>query len=117
MITSSTTVKLIKEKIPMMPLNTFHPLPYKQLINITNATNYLPDVVGQIRMFQGSNMKNPRATTAVVIGLLLNRMFRLTLMDNASALFRDLHRMSVMKYKVVLITSINPRVCKGNNYQ
>ncbi|WZZ57505.1 hypothetical protein YC2023_057612 [Brassica napus] len=114
----------------MMPLNTFHPLPYKQLINIANATNYLPDVVGQIRMFQGSNMKNPRATTAVIIGLLLNRptylyshisyrsrMARLTLMDNASALFRDLHRMSVMKYKVVLITSINPRVCKGNNNQ
>ncbi|CAN6821578.1 unnamed protein product, partial [Brassica oleracea] len=119
LITSSTMVELIEEKILMMPLNTFYPLPYKQLINIANATNYLPDVVGQIRMFQGSNMKNPRATTEVVIGLLLNRlrMVRLTLMDNASALFRDLHRMSIMKYKVVFITSINPRVCKGNNYQ
>ncbi|KAG2255331.1 hypothetical protein Bca4012_092174 [Brassica carinata] len=40
-------------------------------------------------------------------------MVQLTLMDNAYALFRDLHRMSVMKYKVALITSINPRVCKG----
>ncbi|CAN6841262.1 unnamed protein product, partial [Brassica oleracea] len=115
-------------------------------------TNIIPDVVGQIRMFQGNDLKNPRATTEVRIGLLLNRyrtffffkctlnptvylkfsvrptyiyshiscrskMVRLTLMDNVAAQFRDLHSMTVMKYKVVLITSINPRVFKGNNYQ
>ncbi|KAL0813334.1 hypothetical protein Bca101_069777 [Brassica carinata] len=77
----------------MMPLNTFHPLPYKQLINIANATNYLP--VRPTYLYSHISYRS--------------RMARLTLMDNASALFRDLHRMSVMKYKVVLITSINPR--------
>ncbi|CAF1934011.1 unnamed protein product [Brassica napus] len=129
----------------MMPLTTFHPLLYKQLIDIATGTNYLPDVVGQIRMFQGNDLKTPRTTTEVRIGLLLNRhqtfflkkctlnptvylkfcvrptyiyshnscrskMVRLTIMDNVSAQFRDLHSMTVMKYKVVIITSINPRV-------
>ncbi|CAF1892043.1 unnamed protein product [Brassica napus] len=81
-------------------------------------------------MFQGNDLKNPRTTTEVRICLLLNRptyiyshiscrskIFRLTLMDNVAVQFRDLHSMTVMKYKVVLITSINPRVFKGNNYQ
>ncbi|KAG2268286.1 hypothetical protein Bca52824_062841 [Brassica carinata] len=77
----------------MMPLNTFHPLPYKQLINIANFW------VRPTYLYSHISYRS--------------RMARLTLMDNASALFRDLHRMSVMKYKVVLITSINPRVCKG----
>ncbi|CAN6993872.1 unnamed protein product [Brassica oleracea var. botrytis] len=49
----------------MMPLTTFHPLRYKQFTDIATATNYLPDVVGQIRMFQGNDLKNPRATTEV----------------------------------------------------
>lgn len=42
-------------------------------------------------------------------------MVRLTLMDNASALFRDLHSKTVMKYKVLLITSIIPKVLKGSD--
>ncbi|CAF1928899.1 unnamed protein product [Brassica oleracea var. botrytis] len=41
-------------------------------------------------------------------------MVRLTLMDNVSAWFRDLHSKTVMKYIFVLITSINPRVLKGS---
>ncbi|CAN7136003.1 unnamed protein product, partial [Brassica rapa subsp. narinosa] len=113
--TRFTTVIQIEGKIPMMPLTTFHPLRYKQLIDIATGTNNLPDVVGQIRMFQGNDFKNPRATTEVRLGLLLNmsKMARLTIMDNVSAQFRDLHSMTVMKYKVVIITSINPTVFKG----
>ncbi|WZZ78510.1 hypothetical protein YC2023_099082 [Brassica napus] len=114
----------------MMPLTTFHPLLYKQLINLATATNYLPDVVGQIILIQGTNIKYPMEKTKVVICLLLNRptylhshithrikRVRLTLMDNASSLFRDLHCRTYMKYEVVIIASINPRVCKGNIYQ
>ncbi|CAF2107922.1 unnamed protein product [Brassica napus] len=88
-----------------MPRNTFHLLQYRQLINIATASNYLP----------GTDLQNPSVISKIVVGLLLNRskMVRLTLMDNASSLFRDLHSKTVMKYKVVLITSINPRVLKG----
>ncbi|CAF1708244.1 unnamed protein product [Brassica napus] len=88
-----------------MPRNTFHPLQYKKLINIATASNYLP----------GPDLQNPSVISKIVVGLLLNRskMVRLTLMDNASALFTDLHSKTVMKYKVVLITSINPRVLEG----
>ncbi|KAF3595509.1 hypothetical protein DY000_02024718 [Brassica cretica] len=76
-----------------MPHSTFHPLLYKQLINLATATNYLPDVVGKILLIQGTNIKNPVATTKVVIALLLSR--------------------TDLKHEVVIITSINPRVCKG----
>ncbi|KAL0671025.1 hypothetical protein Bca4012_033729 [Brassica carinata] len=99
----------------MMPLSTFHPLLYKQLINLATAKNYLPDVVGQIILIQGTNIKNSMATTKVVT--YRSKRVRLTLIDNASALFRDLHCRTYMKYEVIIIISINPRVCKGNIYQ
>ncbi|CAG7906478.1 unnamed protein product [Brassica rapa] len=79
--------------IPMMPLTTFHPLQYKQLIDIATGTNNLPGQLIYI-FTQFLQVKN---------GLL--------------AQFRDLHSMTIMKNKVVIITSINPRVFKGNNYQ
>ncbi|WZZ34411.1 hypothetical protein YC2023_017812 [Brassica napus] len=114
----------------MMPHSTFHPLLYKQLINLATATSYLPDVVGQILLIQGTNIKNPVATTKVVIALLLSsptylqshntyssKSVRLILMDNASALFRELHCRTDLKHEVVIITSINPKVCKGNIYR
>ncbi|CAN6914318.1 unnamed protein product, partial [Brassica oleracea] len=71
--------------------------------------------VGQILLIQGTNIKNPVATTKVVICILLSRSkrVRLTPMDNASALFRELHCRTYLKHEVVIITSINPRVCKG----
>ncbi|KAG2304824.1 hypothetical protein Bca52824_033475 [Brassica carinata] len=78
----------------MMPLSTFHPLLYKQLINLATATNYLP----------------VRPTYLHSHITYISKMVRLKIMDNASALFRDLHCRTVMKYKVVIITSINPRV-------
>ncbi|CAN6822541.1 unnamed protein product [Brassica oleracea] len=81
----------------MMPRNTFHPLQYKKLINIATASNYLP---GKQLLILKHFLKK-------------SKMVRLTLMDNASALFTDLHSKTVMKYKVVLITSINPRVLEG----
>ncbi|KAF2565293.1 hypothetical protein F2Q68_00027832 [Brassica cretica] len=43
-MSSSTKIDRIEEEIPMMPLSTFHPLLYKQLINLATATNYLPDL-------------------------------------------------------------------------
>ncbi|CAN6895369.1 unnamed protein product [Brassica oleracea] len=75
----------------------------------------MPDVVGQVVLIQGTDLQNPSVISKIVVGLLLNRskMVRLTLMDNASSLFRDLHSKTVMKYKVVLITSINQRVLKA----
>ncbi|KAL0835769.1 hypothetical protein Bca101_087658 [Brassica carinata] len=56
----------------MMPLNTFHPLLYKQLINLATATNYLP---GKDNLY-------------IFTYFCRSKMVRLTLMDNVSALFR-----------------------------
>ncbi|KAG2251239.1 hypothetical protein Bca52824_081375 [Brassica carinata] len=81
----------------MMPHNTFHPLLYKQLTNLATATNYLP--VSPTYLHSHITYRSKRV--------------RLTLMDNASALFRELHCRTNLKHEVVIITSINPRVCKG----
>ncbi|KAG2255707.1 hypothetical protein Bca52824_075001 [Brassica carinata] len=78
----------------MMPLTTFHPLLYKQLINLATATNYLPVRPTYLHSHITHRIKR----------------VRLTLMDNASSLFRDLHCRTYMKYEVVIIASINPRV-------
>lgn len=40
---------------------------------MTLNTSIISDVVGQVRIIQGSNIKNPTATTEVVVGLLLDR--------------------------------------------
>lgn len=50
----------------MMPLTTFHPLRYKQLIDIATGTNNLPDVVGQIRMFQGNDLRGQQRRSELV---------------------------------------------------
>ncbi|KAL0824224.1 hypothetical protein Bca101_047901 [Brassica carinata] len=96
-ITKSTTIIQIEEKVPMMPLTTFHPLRYKQFTDIATATNYLP-------------VRSTYIYSHISCG---SKIVRLTLMDNVAAQCRNLHSMTVMKYKVVLITSINPRVFKG----
>nr|VDC84422.1 unnamed protein product [Brassica rapa] len=83
----------------MMPLTTFHPLRYKQLIDIATGTNNLPGQNWPTYIYSHNSCRS--------------KMVRLTIMDNVSAQFRDLHSMTVMKYKVVIITSINPRVFKG----
>ncbi|CAF2042043.1 unnamed protein product [Brassica rapa] len=101
--------------IPMMPLTTFHPLRYKQLIDIATGTNNLPDVVGQIRMFQGNDLRGQQRRSELA-NLYIFTQF-LQVKNGLLAQFRDLHSMTIMKYKVVIITSINPRVFKGNNYQ
>ena len=41
-IKALTKIERVEEEIPMMPHSTFHPLLYKQLINLATATNYLP---------------------------------------------------------------------------
>ncbi|WZZ73479.1 hypothetical protein YC2023_084849 [Brassica napus] len=99
----------------MMRHSTFHPLLYKQLINLATATNYLPDVVGQILLIQGTNIKNPVATTKVVIALLLSRYRNYN--GQCICLFKELHCRTDLKQEVVIITRINPRVCKGNIYR
>ncbi|KAH0870388.1 LOW QUALITY PROTEIN: hypothetical protein HID58_077410 [Brassica napus] len=103
-----------RKMIPMMPLTTFHPLRYKQLIDIATGTNNLPvkfDMKDKhyprcswtnknVTISEGNNGGQNWSTTKQVKNGLL-------------AQFRDLHSMTIMKYKVVIITSINPRVFKG----
>ncbi|KAG5400902.1 hypothetical protein IGI04_015509 [Brassica rapa subsp. trilocularis] len=88
-----------RKMIPMMPLTTFHPLRYKQLIDIATGTNNLPECF-KVTISEGNNGGQNWSTTKQVKNGLL-------------AQFRDLHSMTIMKYKIVIITSINPRVFKG----
>ncbi|CAN6972621.1 unnamed protein product [Brassica rapa subsp. trilocularis] len=86
----------MEEEIPMMPHNTFLTLRYRLLINIATASNYLP---APLHIYLHVSCSS--------------RIVRLVITDNASALFRDMHIKSVMRYKVLLITSVNARVIKG----
>ncbi|CAF2141533.1 unnamed protein product [Brassica napus] len=98
---------MVEDEIPMMPHNTFPTIRYRRLISIAITSNYeniMPDVVGQVKLIQGTDLQNPR---------LAFRTVRLVISDNASSLFRDMYIKSVIKYRVILITSVNPRLIKG----
>ncbi|KAL0737583.1 hypothetical protein Bca4012_013793 [Brassica carinata] len=90
-INEKTRVVKIEPTIPGFPTYKFSPLNSKELIE--SATT----------IFQ------------LIIGLLLNRftMVKLTLWENEASLFRQLQSKSNRKYKVVLVTSIIPNICKG----
>ncbi|KAH0884987.1 hypothetical protein HID58_061083, partial [Brassica napus] len=93
------------------------PLPVSHTKKITHSVpqKTSTDVVGQIRIIQGSDIYNPKTNTKVTVGLLLNRskMVRLTIWDKEATYFRELHHISSRKYQVVIITSISPRLYEG----
>ncbi|KAL0722916.1 hypothetical protein Bca4012_037515 [Brassica carinata] len=89
---------------------------YKCLLRSATTPSYLPDVVGQIRMLQGIKQQNPGSNTKITIGLMLNKstMVRLTLWNKPAIEFGTLQCKMDRKFKVVIVTSIIPRLFKGN---
>uniref|UniRef100_A0A0D2ZUK4 Replication protein A 70 kDa DNA-binding subunit B/D first OB fold domain-containing protein n=1 Tax=Brassica oleracea var. oleracea TaxID=109376 RepID=A0A0D2ZUK4_BRAOL len=78
----------------------------------------LPDVVGEIRSVQGSDLSNDSATTRVVVRFLIepNVTVYLTLWDEAASTFRDLLKSGDKSKAVVLVTTVNPKLFGGNLY-
>ncbi|KAG2281759.1 hypothetical protein Bca52824_052979 [Brassica carinata] len=88
---------------------------YKNLLHLATTPTYLQDVVGQILIIQKTNPYYPEINTDATIGLRLNRstMVKLILYDKQAADFSILQSKKNMKFKVVIITSIIPKLFQG----
>ncbi|KAH0939313.1 hypothetical protein HID58_006774, partial [Brassica napus] len=111
-INETTTITQVQENKPPIPSYIFHPQHYIQLISLASATNFLPDVVGQICLIQGSDIYNHNNDTKIIIGLRLDisKLVRLTIWDDKAANFRELNHISTKKNQIVIITSIIQRL-------
>ncbi|CAG7895891.1 unnamed protein product [Brassica rapa] len=100
---------------PVFPVHTFSPQDYKNLLRLVTTLTYLPDVVGQIVLIQKISQHHPESNTDATIGLKLNRsiIVKLLLYDKQAAEFGILHNKKNRKFKVVVITSIIPKLCQG----
>lgn len=114
-INREASVIKLEHTISGFPAQKFSSLNFMQLIDSATARTYLPDVVGQIFIMQDDYPHYPEYQTKLIIGLRINgwMMVKLTLWGNEASLFRQLQAMSHRKYKVVLVTSIIPSICKG----
>lgn len=114
-INREASVIKLEHTISGFPAQKFSSLNFMQLIDSATARTYLPDVVGQILIMQDDYPHYPEYQTKLIIGLRINgwMMVKLTLWGNEASLFRQLQAMSHRKYKVVLVTSIIPCMCKG----
>ncbi|CAF2044714.1 unnamed protein product [Brassica napus] len=114
-INREASVIKLEHTISGFPAQKFSSLNFMQLIDSATARTYLPDVVGQILIMQDDYPHYPEYQTKLIIGLRINgwMMVKLTLWGNEASLFRQLQAMSHRKYKVVLVTSIIPSICKG----
>ncbi|KAG2303038.1 hypothetical protein Bca52824_031689 [Brassica carinata] len=100
---------------PIFPLHNLSPQNYESLLHLATIPTYLPDVVGQIRMMQNTRPFHPEDNTELTVGLLLNRstMVKLMLWDKQAADFSILQNEKNMKFKVVIFTSIIPKIFRG----
>ncbi|CAF2105359.1 unnamed protein product [Brassica oleracea var. botrytis] len=85
---------------------------------LTNTNLELPDVVGEIRSVQGSDLQNDAATTRIVVRLLIEPTVtvNVSLWDEAASAFRGLLRDGDKSQSVMLVTSVNPKMFGGNLY-
>ncbi|XP_048603915.1 uncharacterized protein LOC106379630 isoform X2 [Brassica napus] len=67
----STRVVEVQTDAPVIKLDKFMVRRYEQLQVLANTSLELPDVVGEIRSVQGSDLRNQTATSRVVVRLLI----------------------------------------------
>ncbi|KAH0873775.1 hypothetical protein HID58_071137, partial [Brassica napus] len=120
-IDQETTMSKVTDIGPIFPVHNFSPQNYKSLLRLATTPTYLPgkslstisikqtwivfykskqcaDVVGQICMMQKTNQYHPEINTEVTVGLLLNSILK---------------SKKNRKFKVVIFTSIIPKLFKG----
>ncbi|KAH0941992.1 hypothetical protein HID58_001629, partial [Brassica napus] len=87
---------------PIFPVHNFSPQNYKNLLCLATTPTYLPDVVGQILIIQKINPYHPEFNIDAPIGLRLNII---------------LQNKKNTKFKVVIITSIIPKLFQVHHQQ
>ncbi|WZZ32362.1 hypothetical protein YC2023_015763 [Brassica napus] len=104
---------------------------YDHLHVLSNTNLELPDVVGEIRSVQGSDLRNDAATTRVVVRLLIEPSSSLlhgglvivvdvtvylSLWDEAASTFRGLLKAGDKTKSVMLVTTVNPKLFGGSDH-
>lgn len=85
---------------------------------LANTNLELPDVVGEIRSVQGSDLQNDAATTRIVVHLPIEPTVtvNVSLWDEVASAFRGLLRDGYKSQSVMRVTSVNPKLFGGNLY-
>ncbi|KAG5416570.1 hypothetical protein IGI04_004137 [Brassica rapa subsp. trilocularis] len=100
---------------PMFPVHSLSPQKYTNLLRLASTPTYLPDVVGQIVIIQKIKLDHPELNIDATIGLRLNRstIVKLILCDQQAADFSILQSKKNRKFKVMIITSVIPKLIQG----
>ncbi|KAL0733384.1 hypothetical protein Bca4012_009594 [Brassica carinata] len=114
----STRIVEVQVDVPVIKSNRFMVRRFDHLQMLANTNLELPDVVGEIRSVQGSDLKNTSATSRVVVRLLIEPTVTvyLSLWDEAASTFRGLLKSGDRSQSVLLVTSVNPKLFGGNLY-
>ncbi|CAH2046997.1 unnamed protein product [Thlaspi arvense] len=90
-VTRETTIVVVDKKIPQIPINNFWIKKYKELLLLTGTKSELPDVIGKIRIIQGTDLRNSQYNTKILVGLQLSRntIVRLIIWDDQASKFRE----------------------------
>ncbi|CDY40309.1 BnaA10g27590D [Brassica napus] len=97
---------------------SLHYIAASKFLQSLTPSSVTPDVVGEIRSVQGSDLGNDAATTRDVILLLIEPdvTVYLSLWDEAASTFRDLLKAGDKTKSVMLVTTVNPKLFGGNLY-
>nr|VDC61005.1 unnamed protein product [Brassica rapa] len=114
----STRVVEVQTDAPVIKMDKFMVRRYEQLQVLANTSLELPDVVGEIKSVQGSDLKNQTARSRVVVRLLIepNMTVFMSLWDEAASAFRGLLKAGDKSQSVMLVTTVNPKLFGGNLY-
>ncbi|CAN6863969.1 unnamed protein product, partial [Brassica oleracea] len=114
----STRLGEVHTDAPVIKSERFMMRRYDQLQVLANTNLELPNVVGEIRSVQGSDLSNDSPTTRVVVRFLIepNVTVYLTLWDEAASTFRGLLKSGDKSKAVMLVTTVNPKLFGGNLY-
>ncbi|KAH0911052.1 hypothetical protein HID58_034373 [Brassica napus] len=100
---------------PIFPVHSLSPQKYRNLLRLASSPTHLPDVVGQIVIIQKIKPHHPELNIDATIGLRLNRstIVKLILCDKQAADFSILHSKKDRKFKVMIVTSLIPKLIQG----
>ncbi|XP_033135118.1 uncharacterized protein LOC117127995 isoform X1 [Brassica rapa] len=114
----STRVVEVQTDAPVIKMDKFMVRRYEQLQVLANTSLELPDVVGEIKSVQGSDLKNQTARSRVVVRLLIepNMTVFMSLWDEAASAFRGLLKAGDKSQSVMLVTTVNPKLFGGKNH-
>ncbi|KAF8104112.1 hypothetical protein N665_0179s0021 [Sinapis alba] len=114
----TTIINEVITGAPEINLQKFIIREFENLQVLANTNLELPDVMGQIRSVQGSDLTNDAATTQVTVRLLITPMVTvyLSLWDEAVSTFRGLLKSGDISQSFMVVTTVNPKIFGGNLY-